>query len=438
MKTRYGSLVVVATTAALVLWLLPSRAGFSEEKGDGTERAWSFDKDSVGSLPKGWKVAETGGQGKLATWQVVADQSAPSKPNVVAITKNQNYGHTFNLLIAEDTEYKDLEIKLNVKAVTGEEDQGGGPIWRAKDADNYYIARWNPLEDNFRVYFVKDGRRKQLGTASVKTDPAVWHEIEIQDQGNKIEAKFDGATLIELEDSTFPEAGMVGLWTKANAATAFDDFEVEAERGDEQAWSFEEVEPGGLPGGWKIEATTRSPLPLATWQVTRDASAPDGENVLTLTSPNHTARGAYNLCWTDKVRFKDGEIEVKLRGNTGEIDQGGGPIWRVKDKDNYYICRANPLESNLRVYYVKDGRRRQLATADVEVSTGTWHEIAIKHEGAHIECFFNGNKLLEVDDDTFPEAGGVGLWTKADAATSFDEFEVGLGIDDDDDDDDGQ
>ncbi len=78
--------------------------------------------------------------------------------------------------MAQGTSYGDVEVKVMVKAVAGVEDQGGGPIWRAKDADNYYICRWNPLENNFRVYFVKDGRRKQLGTADVKTDANIWHE----------------------------------------------------------------------------------------------------------------------------------------------------------------------------------------------------------------------------------------------------------------------
>jgi len=184
----------------------------------------SFDEERVGSVSQGWKVAETGGEGKLATWQVITDQSAPSPPQAVAITANKNYGRTFNLLMAQGTSYRNLEIKVMVKAVAGEEDQGGGPIWRAKDADNYYISRWNPLENNFRVYFVKDGRRRQLGTADVRTDPKVWHEIRIVHKDTQITASFDGKKMIELEDSTFGEPGMVGLWVKADGRTAFDDF----------------------------------------------------------------------------------------------------------------------------------------------------------------------------------------------------------------------
>ncbi len=205
-----------------------------------------------------------------------------------------------------------------------------------------------------------------------------------------------------------------------------------AEDGDELELSFEDVAVGKIPKKWKVEGT-RQTGPLATWKVAREADAPDGKQVLVLTSPNHTSNGTYNLCWTNAVKFLDGEIEVKVKGNTGKVDQGGGPIWRVKDKDNYYICRANPLENNLRVYYVKDGKRKELASANVDIPIDKWHEIKIEHEGNHIVCSFNGKKLLEVDDGTFPAAGGVGLWTKADAATSFDEFEVEVGADDDDD-----
>ncbi len=198
------------------------------------ERVWSFDKAAVGALPPGWQVAETSGRGTPATWQVVADSAAPSSSRAVAITRVENSGQTYNLLLAPHTSFGDLEIELMVKAVAGSQDQGGGPIWRARDADNYYIARWNPLEDNFRVYTVKDGKRKMLKSATVKADPGEWHRIEIEHVGDRIEAEFDGEELLVVADSTFGDAGMVGLWTKADAATAFDDFEVKRENGKEE------------------------------------------------------------------------------------------------------------------------------------------------------------------------------------------------------------
>ena len=221
MKSRVMNILVLIGAVTVQLCLIRPQAVADE-----VERTWSFDKDAVGSVPVGWEVAETAGRGSPATWKVVTDASSPSAPNAIAITAVGNRGGTYNLLIAKDTSYRDLEIEVMVKAGTGKEDQGGGPIWRAADADNYYIARWNPLEDNFRVYFVKDGRRRQIASAVVKADPGTWHEIEIEHEGHRIEASMDGKMLIQVSDSTFTEAGMVGLWSKADAATAFDDLEV--------------------------------------------------------------------------------------------------------------------------------------------------------------------------------------------------------------------
>jgi hypothetical protein len=204
-----------------------------EEGEDEEELKVDFEDLEVGAVPEGCLIAETAGEGNLGKWQVMEMEGAPSGNKVFALVETKNSGHTFNLAIAEEVQVKDLEIEVKVKALSGEEDQGGGPIWRAKDADNYYIARWNPLENNFRVYFVKEGRRKQLASANVETDPKAWHEIEITMVGDKIVAEFDDKKLIEVTDGTFEEAGMVGVWTKADAATAFDDFEVEEPEDEE-------------------------------------------------------------------------------------------------------------------------------------------------------------------------------------------------------------
>jgi len=195
--------------------------------GDDDEFELSFDDAELGVVPTGWQVAETASTGTPAMWAIIEDTSPEAPSRAIAITESTNRGRTYNLLIARETEFKDVEVEVKVKAMTGKIDQGGGPIWRAKDADNYYIARWNPLENNFRVYFVKAGKRTQLASANVETDPKAWHEIEITHVGNHIVAEFDGEKLLELDDDTFPDAGMVGLWTKADAATAFDDFEAE-------------------------------------------------------------------------------------------------------------------------------------------------------------------------------------------------------------------
>lgn len=203
--------------------------------------------------------------------------------------------------------------------------------------------------------------------------------------------------------------------------------ENETEEDDEDSieLSFENVKTGQLPEGWKVEATNQKG-PLATWEVIEDETAPSGNKVLALTSPNHDFGGTFNLCWTDKINFENGEIEVMFKANTGEEDEGGGVIWRAQDKGNYYISRYNPLENNFRIYYVKDEARKILASARVKLPAGKWHELKIVQDGKHITGYLNDEKLLEVDDETFTKPGGVGLWTKADAVTSFDDFEVDL------------
>lgn len=186
--------------------------------------------------------------------------------------------------------------------------------------------------------------------------------------------------------------------------------------------TFEDVPVGTVPTGWKVDATNPASR-LAEWSVQKDPRATSEDQVLAAKITDFN-RGTFNICWTDRIRFEDGFLEVKVRADQGSVDQGGGPIWRVKDGNNYYIARWNPLEDNFRLYYVKDGRRVQLDSADVDAAADEWHTIRIKQEGDHITGYLDGQKLLEARDSTFREAGGAGLWTKADAASFFDDFEV--------------
>ena len=194
----------------------------------GGASSWNFDGDR--DLPSGWKAEGTNQRGPVAMWAIKANASAPSKPNALALTDTrEGWGGTFNLFWTDRVKFKDGIIEVKVKAGSGEGDQGGGPIWRARDKDNYYIARWNPLEDNFRVYAVTNGRRKTLDSATVKADPARWHTIRIEHIGDEIRCSFDGEELLMVHDQTLPGAGGVGVWTKADAATSFDDFKVTSE-----------------------------------------------------------------------------------------------------------------------------------------------------------------------------------------------------------------
>jgi hypothetical protein len=190
-------------------------------------------------------------------------------------------------------------------------------------------------------------------------------------------------------------------------------------------WNFDNVVVGQLPDGWKVEGTNQRG-PLATWQVLDDESAPSGTRILALNKPNHDSGSTFNICWTDDISFLNGEIEVRFKAITGEEDQGGGIIWRAQNKSNYYIARYNPREDNFRIYYVRDGKRKTRASARVKLPAETWHTMKITHYGEKIEGFLNSKRLLQVSDQTFAEAGGIGLWTKADAVTSFDDMVVRL------------
>lgn len=179
----------------------------------------------------------------------------------------------------------------------------------------------------------------------------------------------------------------------------------------------------GALDGWRVDSTGGTG-PQATWLPRNDPTAISLPNAMVLVTPNHTSEDRFNLYWNPGLAFRDGRIAVAVRADGGEVDQGGGPMWRVRDADNYYVCRYNPLESNYRVYVVHKGVRRQLATAIVDADGAAWHRLAVEHTGSQIRCYFDGELMLEANDGTFDGAGGVGLWTKADARTSFDDLSV--------------
>ena len=181
------------------------------------KRSWNFDAERPGVIGVGF-TSEVG------EWKILADLSAPSKPNVLAqIAKNER--PVFNVALAIETSYTNVDITVKFKAIAGVIDQGGGVVWRARDAKNYYIARYNPLENNYRVYRVVGGRRTQLGTSDVKGSQG-WHMLRVTMAGDHIECYYDGKKYLDVSDSTFKEVGKIGLWTKADAQTYFDELMV--------------------------------------------------------------------------------------------------------------------------------------------------------------------------------------------------------------------
>jgi hypothetical protein len=183
------------------------------------EKAWNFDNDKTGEIAAGWRNV-------TGTWHVVADSTAPSKPNALAQVSSDHSGVYFNVAVADAPELKDVDITVRSKGVAGKDDQGGGPVWRFKDIKNYYIARQNNLEDNYRVYKVVNGRRIQLGSTDFKVPTGTWHELHVTMTGDHILCYFDGKKHLDVRDDTFKDAGKAGLWSKADAQSHFDDFMV--------------------------------------------------------------------------------------------------------------------------------------------------------------------------------------------------------------------
>ena len=178
----------------------------------------NFDNFKTGDPPPGWTATKTGsGQAK---WTIERDDTAPSKPNVL----KQSGEATYPVCIKDDTNLKDGFVEVKFKPISGKEDQAGGVLWRAKDANNYYVARANALEDNVTIYHTIQGRRTEKKRAGMKVATNQWHTLRVDFQNNHFVVTFDGKKAIEWDDDTFKDAGKVGVWTKADSVTLFDDF----------------------------------------------------------------------------------------------------------------------------------------------------------------------------------------------------------------------
>jgi hypothetical protein len=186
------------------------------------EKAWNFDADKQGGIPEGFMAVR-------GDWKIVVDPDAPSRPTVLAQMAS-NSGSTFNLILVSGTNSQNVDISVKMKAVAGKEDQGGGLVWRAVDSNNYYVVRYNPLEDNYRLYKVEQGRRIQLQNADIKHG-AGWHTLRVTMEGDHIQCYYDGGKHLDVKDATFQAAGKIGLWTKADAQSYFDDLTMASTKG---------------------------------------------------------------------------------------------------------------------------------------------------------------------------------------------------------------
>ena len=172
----------------------------------------TFDFETKGV--EGWTTVD--GQ-----WVVEEMAGAPSGTKVLVQRATKN---PFNVIVAPPGPYTDVEVSMRFKPISGREDASGGVVFRFNDG-KYYVVRANALEDNFRLYSYDRGRR-QIATASVKT-PALgqWHTVRLVALGDHMQAWLDGTLYLDHRDARF-KSGRVGLWTKADSITAFDDLTI--------------------------------------------------------------------------------------------------------------------------------------------------------------------------------------------------------------------
>ena len=183
----------------------------------------NFDKDDPGKPPKGFVFVLTG-QGRPGVWLVKKDDTAHG--NVLMQTDADTTDYRFPVAVYNDFTGTDVDLSVQFKPISGKGDQGAGLVWRYRDPNNYYITRCNALEDNCTIYHVVNGRRQAFLNRSVKVASNVWHSLTVEARGDHFVVTYDGKPVLDAKDSTFKDAGKVGVWTKADSVIAFDDFSI--------------------------------------------------------------------------------------------------------------------------------------------------------------------------------------------------------------------
>ncbi len=180
--------------------------------------------------------------------------------------------------------------------------------------------------------------------------------------------------------------------------------------------NFDTVSPGSLPSGWTCGVTgSGSPI----WKIEPDPSAASKPNVL-----KQSGQGTFPWCVNKSVSITDGFVEVKFKPLSGREDQAGGLVWRWQDGDNYYIARANALENNVSLYRTKKGTRHTIKYVEAPVAANQWHTLRVEFSGKAVKVMLDGKQYIALDADHITP-GAVGVWTKADSVTAFDDFSWG-------------
>lgn len=223
----------IVTSIAVLLWL---SSGAAVGEGGQGMLMLDFEDAPVGTLPKGFSTALTGGGGPVA-WAIQDDATSPAGPKVLVQTSQDDTNKRFPLCVYEPFSARDVDLSVRFKPISGKVDQAAGLVFRYRDSGNYYVVRANALEENVVLYKVEDGKRSDLKPVDAgliaygKEAPVpgqTWGTLRVVARGSRFSVDLNGRHLFDVEDSTFPEAGKIALWTKADSVTAFDGLRIEA------------------------------------------------------------------------------------------------------------------------------------------------------------------------------------------------------------------
>lgn len=188
--------------------------------------AWDFDREQPGTLPGEFSIGTLFDGRPAGNWQVLATDRAKSPPHVFAQLMAKGAEHAYKVVLIKEAIASDLNLEVSFLPIQGQADMGGGLIWRAADDRNYYLARANPLEQNIRVYRVVKGVRHLLENFNQTITVKQWHTLRVTHQGCRVNIFYDDKQVFDLCDKTFHD-GMIGLWTKSDAVTYFDDLQLQ-------------------------------------------------------------------------------------------------------------------------------------------------------------------------------------------------------------------
>ena len=199
----------------------------AEEAKPAGRKLWAFDADRVGEVPSGFSFGKTG-SGRVGRWIVQAEKDAPSSPNILAQVDADQTDYRFPVAVASEPILRNVRLSVKCKPVSGEVDQACGLVFRYQDENNYYVTRANALENNVRLYHVLKGDRRQFASWSGPVKTGVWHELKVEARGDHLLVFWDGQKIMDAHDQTFSQAGKIGVWTKADSVTYFDNLAVES------------------------------------------------------------------------------------------------------------------------------------------------------------------------------------------------------------------